>query len=285
MVFTNFYIIERGTIVFDLDETLAHCVTDESQKADQQITVTLPSGEKIKAGVNIRPCAVECLTELAKDFELIVFTASHPYYAERVIGLLDPEKKLFAHRLFRTNCIKTDSGFYIKDLRILNRDLASVVIVDNSILSFAFQLDNGIPIIPFYDDKEDRILPTIKNYLLGLKDLDDFRKKNRQTFSLKELYDLNVHNFLKYYCEDDGSDDDFSGDSFDNSLEEIDAETATGEEDLVIMRRKSMSSIGVEGGPKIGRRAQAAVESELGKLRAKLPQYLAGEQKGKSAHL
>ena len=39
----------------------------------------------------------------------------------------------------------------MKDLRIISdRDLEDIVIVDNSIVSFAFQLSNGIPICAFY---------------------------------------------------------------------------------------------------------------------------------------
>ena len=33
-----------------------------------------------------------------------------------------------------------------------------MIIVDNSSLSFCKNLNNGIPIIPFYDDKYDREL-------------------------------------------------------------------------------------------------------------------------------
>lgn len=43
----------------------------------------------------------------------------------------------------------------MKDLRLLGRDLAKVVLVDNAAYSYAFQFSNGIPIIPFFEDKAD----------------------------------------------------------------------------------------------------------------------------------
>ena len=42
----------------------------------------------------------------------------------------------------------------MKDLRILlDRYLDSIVLIDNTAVSFGFQLENGIPIIPFYFNK------------------------------------------------------------------------------------------------------------------------------------
>lgn len=219
-----------------------HCVTDNIERADKIVTIKLNTGEEIKAGVNIRPKAVECLKELGEFFELIVFTASDENYANKVIDLLDPENVIFRKRLFRNSCVRTDNNLFIKDLRILNRDLKSVIIVDNSIFSFASQLDNGVPIIPFYDDKEDRILTKIKDYLLSLKDLDDFRIINKKTFSLTELYQLDIPSFLKYYYEESSA-------NFESTAEDTDNSAQEGE------------SIGM------GRRAQKDVESHLGKLR------------------
>ena len=39
---------------------------------------------------------------------------------------------------------------------IEDRDLSDMLIVDNSILSFGFQLDNGVPICSFYSGGPDR---------------------------------------------------------------------------------------------------------------------------------
>lgn len=44
---------------------------------------------------------------------------------------------------------------YIKDLRIINRNLSEVVLVDNAAYSYAFQLENGIPILPYYEGAND----------------------------------------------------------------------------------------------------------------------------------
>lgn len=44
----NMMFLERKTVIFDLDETLAHCVTQNIEKADHIITVKLNSGQTVK---------------------------------------------------------------------------------------------------------------------------------------------------------------------------------------------------------------------------------------------
>ena len=57
--------------------------------------------------------------------------------------------------MFRDSCVKVEQ-FYIKDLDIiLDRDKSNVIIVDNSILSFAFDLANGVPINSFMGTEEN----------------------------------------------------------------------------------------------------------------------------------
>jgi CTD small phosphatase-like protein 2 len=130
----NNNLIDKKLLVFDLDETLVHCTTDDISNSDKIITVTMNNGEQVKAGVNIRPYAIECLKELAEYYELIVFTASHPYYANVAIDLLDPNHTIFSKRLFRNGYIQTDIDVFIKDLRIFNYDPKTTVIIDNSIV-------------------------------------------------------------------------------------------------------------------------------------------------------
>jgi len=46
-------------------------------KPDVILPIRFPNGDTIHAKVNIRPFAIECLREANRDFEVIVFTASH----------------------------------------------------------------------------------------------------------------------------------------------------------------------------------------------------------------
>lgn len=46
----------------------------------------------------------------------------------------------------------------MKDLRVLGRSLSNVVLVDNAPYSYLMQLDNAIPIIPYYRGKDDEEL-------------------------------------------------------------------------------------------------------------------------------
>ena len=44
---------------------------------------------------------------------------------------------------------------HIKDLRILNRDLSQVILVDNSVFTYWLNIDNGVPILPFKGIQDD----------------------------------------------------------------------------------------------------------------------------------
>lgn len=264
------FILGKKLLIFDLDETLVHCVTDNIKRADHAITVTLNTGEQIAAGVYIRPYAVECLRELKEYYDLIVFTASEPSYANIVIDILDPDHKLFSARLFRKSCIKTDIGLYIKDLRVINCDLKSTLIVDNSIFSFAFQLDNGVPMIPFYDDKEDRIMLKIKDYLINLKDLEDVTTINRKIFSLTELYELDISPILRYYYDDEEQEE--NPEDVKNTDEGKDKQ-----EVKTIMPASKCATNPF----KIRTKAQRQVDDHLGKFRVSFGKYLARKERSK----
>ena len=179
--------LNKKSLVLDLDETLIHCNTTGSTNVDAVLPIKFPSGEQIEAPINLRPYAREFLKEMAEFFEIIIFTASHSCYANVVLDYIDPKNEWISHRLFRESCIQTETGVYIKDLRIIDRSMSEVVQVDNASYSFGFQIDSGIPIIPFYDSKEDIELISLAIYLKRLSIEGDVRPLNKKHFAFRSI--------------------------------------------------------------------------------------------------
>jgi len=172
------------TLILDLDETLVHCCRDQKAPADVKIPLTFTDeGDVIEVGICIRPGAHQFLEDVAKNYEVIIFTSSQPAYANRVLNILDPNNEFITYRAFREHCVMTDSGIIVKDLRIFaNRDMKNLILVDNSILNYSFQLYNGVPILPYTSQKKDTQLQKLLKFLEFLKGEDDVRMVNKAVF-------------------------------------------------------------------------------------------------------
>jgi CTD small phosphatase-like protein 2 len=85
---------------------------------------------------------------MSSYYNIYVFTAGTHDYAEPIITYLNQKKKTILDFLHRKNCMETQNGFFIKDLRIIqNRELKDIIMVDNLAHSFGLQVTNGIPIL------------------------------------------------------------------------------------------------------------------------------------------
>lgn len=72
---------------------------------------------------------------MAKLYELIVFTASPRAYADKMIDLIDPSNTI-SHRLYREHCILYSKRTFLKDLRVLGRDMREIIFVDVYLLTY-----------------------------------------------------------------------------------------------------------------------------------------------------
>lgn len=165
--------IKEKTLVIDLDETLVHSSFEYFSTPDVIVQVDLEGdGKKCEVYVSIRPGAKEFISELSNFYEIIIFTASSCKYAEPLMNMLD-ENQIISHKFFRDNCTVKE-GLYIKDLSQIGRDLKNVVLIDNNVVSFTFQQENGIPIKSWFDDYNDiellKLIPILKN-LSGFYDV------------------------------------------------------------------------------------------------------------------
>mmetsp|Transcript_2345 Transcript_2345/g.3070 ORF Transcript_2345/g.3070 Transcript_2345/m.3070 type:complete len:338 (-) Transcript_2345:1061-2074(-) len=191
----------KKLVVFDLDETLVHCIYNDQEKetADVYLDILLPNGKTANTGFNIRPYWKEMMNEIQDDWEVVVFTASCKNYADSILDYLDPENMYFQHRFYRETCWLTPGGVYIKDLRVFHQwDLSNIILVDNAVYSFAHQLDNGIPIFPYYKGKDDEQLLYLKEYLKSIVNKDIITEL-KKTFKMREILNSNIDFLLDFY--------------------------------------------------------------------------------------
>jgi CTD small phosphatase-like protein 2 len=231
--------------VFDLDETLIHGVVNINNynKLENIISITLPSKKIAKIGVNVRPHWKEAIEIIKKKYTIVIYTASHSSYANAVLNFLDPENKYFYNRLYRSNCIdvKLDGKtFYIKDMNIFEGfDLKDILIVDNSVMSFAYDLDNGIPILPYYDAEKDFELLFVAYYFESLYNCDDLRVINKQYMKLDYYLNQAIEEYKRENEEEEEEEDEENDKKKESNNEGNNSNNKNNDNDNQIIQRRS----------------------------------------------
>lgn len=136
------------TLILDLDETLVHF----TQSAD--------GGQ-----VLLRPHVHRFLNEVARYYEVIVFTAAQQDYADWIIDRLD-QTGCISHRLYRQHTYVSNNA-NIKDLEKVGRDLSKTIIIDNIAENFQFHSENGIYVKSWFNDPYDTVLLDLIPLLKG----------------------------------------------------------------------------------------------------------------------
>ena len=164
----------KKTLVLDLDETLIHSAFEPFRpKDDIKLKMKIKNEEYI-IHVLKRPYLDEFLKIVTQKYEVVIFTASIPDYANPLLDQLDPFKKI-SYRLFREHCTRTDNGLFIKDLNKLGRNLKDVIIIDNNPISYTLNKMNGLPILTWHSIQSDNELIKLIPLLLYLTNVDDIR--------------------------------------------------------------------------------------------------------------
>lgn len=171
------------TLVLDIDGTLITSLFQHETTPAH----SAPAFVWQTKNVWLRPGVRSFLQAVRPFFEVAVFTAATPDWADRILQELDPTGELIDHRLYRQHTTATPAWAYVKDLSRLGRDLRHVTIVDDNQLMFALQPTNAIWVHEYnalnpHDDVLDQalqvlllmVLPAVDvttglSHLLGLK--------------------------------------------------------------------------------------------------------------------
>ena len=93
--------------------------------------------------------------------------------------------------------------------------LKDVILVDNAVYCFGLQLSNGVPVMPFKEDKSDREFESLTRFLVRISTQDDVRYTLSDAFSLQAIspHDkFNFDSFIEHYdyetCENEQDVDD-----------------------------------------------------------------------------
>lgn len=162
--------VRQKTLVLDLDETLVHSnhngLLDTSLCPD--FIVEVPIDHNIlKFKVFKRPYVDLFLETVSQWYDVVIFTASMEIYGSAVIKKLD-KYNVVRKCFYRSSCL-LDSGFYTKNLSILNKDLADVIIIDNSPYAYKNFINNAIPITSWFSDSNDTELLNLLPFLDALR--------------------------------------------------------------------------------------------------------------------
>jgi len=178
---------QKLILVLDLDLTLLHCTTDPRESRFMYSSALSDSsqpnhGSKEDAAffglhsfqleangpvhyLKLRPGLFQFLEQVAPFFLLHVFTMGLKGYAEEVLKIIDPERKLFGNRVLTRDVYQV----HVKDLRMFFKDpqCADIALILDDTVSIWNQRSQVIPCYPYnfflgqsvntqvYDDRAD----------------------------------------------------------------------------------------------------------------------------------
>lgn len=107
-----------------------------------------------------RPGLDYFLGYLSQYYEIVIFGSEYQMYSDKTVAKLDPLRAYIQYALFREACRYKD-GKLIKDLNLLNRDLAKTVAIDVNADHLALNPDNAIVLKPWDGKPDDTLIKLI----------------------------------------------------------------------------------------------------------------------------
>jgi len=192
---------EKKLLILDLDETLVHTsfqpIFINNTIIEPDITLKIFFDNKYyNLYVLIRPYVYEFLREMSKIYTIYIFTASIKEYANPLLNELD-KNNVITKRLYRENCTLTKEGKYVKNLNNFKYNLKDIILLDNNPISYSFNKNNGIPIKTWHNDKNDKELLKMINFLKFLSTVNDVRYYIQNVIKNNEINYYQINTIIK----------------------------------------------------------------------------------------
>lgn len=183
------------TVCLDLDGTLVTTFTPRRAPTlpDTAVSYIVGQGGKLNPGgvfVVERPGLGDFLQNISCICEVVLFTAGLEDYASPICDEIERRYgKVFDYRLYRPATSHSEVYPCVKDLSRLGRDLNRCVLVDDTPLAFVHQPDNGIPVLQFRGDIDDRLLPeAVEPLLMSLMKGDNVGNELMRRFNMRKWF-------------------------------------------------------------------------------------------------
>ncbi len=177
--------VAKPLLIFDLDETLIHASEAElTRQADYTFDLYF---------IYERPYLREMLIDLSRHFILSVWSSAGDDYVAFLADKIKPSEVDFAFAWGNSRCTlrfdpESASYFNLKNLKKVKRkgfSLRRTLIVDNTPAKVSANYGNAIYIPDFTGDPEDQELLRLRDYLLLIKDKEDFTRIEKRSWKNK----------------------------------------------------------------------------------------------------
>jgi TFIIF-interacting CTD phosphatase-like protein len=122
--------------------------------ADERIPIYIGETLLTEISVYYRPFMHEFLKDMARKFEIIIYSSLNSSYVRTIIDRVQKDYNYFEYCLCEEFCAFSNFSYGVKCLEILlgNRDKKDIIFVDTTVKSLPFDPNNLIP-IPSYSHK------------------------------------------------------------------------------------------------------------------------------------
>lgn len=180
--------------ILDLDETLIYGSQSKLERAEDFIVFDY--------FIYKRPKLDEFLIDLSKHYQIAVWSSAGEEYVQEVSKYIKPDSVKFQFIWSRDRAVyKRNFNEYedfeshyhyvkpLKKIKKLGFELKDVLIIDDSPHKSSLNYGNAIYPKPYEGDKNDNELELLLEYLIMIKDKEDFRRLEKRNWRNKIKHD------------------------------------------------------------------------------------------------